>query len=59
MSFDLSGPRAKREPMWIPCGGDMIAHVKKPNMRLKLVAGKWRSVAASRPQKRIEEKNEP
>ena len=40
----LKGPVAKRSPEWTECGGGMIAHVRAPHMRLKLIDGKWRSV---------------
>jgi hypothetical protein len=46
MSFDMNckGPTARKTPEWIECGGGMIAHIRAPNMRLKLIEGKWRSV---------------
>jgi uncharacterized membrane-anchored protein len=39
-----AGPRAKRDPEWVDCGGDMVSHVRAPNMRLKLIGGRWMSV---------------
>ena len=60
----LKGPVAKRSPKWGDCGGGMIAPVASqqviggrtifhPNMRLKLVDGKWRSVPNSSSRRQI------